>query len=269
VERTDRLFRSGTKTPAQNVILTQALLPRSPRLTRSQPAQLTRSQPARIVRTNRCIHHPPGRDANTGSVLAKDTCRSGPLFEERWPPFARCCCSKRSSARRPGSSGLIRSRSAGSTLRPPDLRSVRGALTSAFALEECEVVWGSTARHVPWISRQGGNPTVHANSRANHPAAMDANRRLQEIAAHDLGGSPEDYDLGNERMFRKGASSRGLTFAQAAARDRPWRQVRRPRAFQGYQRHDEGHGDGVGRRRPSRPTCCSRRSRPGDASLAA
>jgi CO/xanthine dehydrogenase Mo-binding subunit len=84
--------------------------------------------------------------------------------------------------------------------------------------EKCEVVWGSTAKHVPWSSRQGGSQTVHANSRANHAAAMDAKRKLQEIAAQDLGGSPEDYDIGSERVFRKGASGRGHTFAQAAAR---------------------------------------------------
>jgi xanthine dehydrogenase molybdenum-binding subunit len=84
--------------------------------------------------------------------------------------------------------------------------------------EKCEVVWGSTARHVPWSSRQGGSQTVHANSRANHAAAMDATRKLQGIAAHDLGGSPEDYVIGNERVFRKGSPGRGLTFAQAAAR---------------------------------------------------
>ena len=59
---------------------------------------------------------------------------------------------------------------------------------------------------------------MHANSRANHAAAMHAKRRLREIAAHHLGGSPEDYGLGNERTFRKGASGRGLPPAQAAAR---------------------------------------------------
>jgi CO/xanthine dehydrogenase Mo-binding subunit len=84
--------------------------------------------------------------------------------------------------------------------------------------EKCEVVWGSTARHLPWSSRQGGSQTVHANSRANHAAAMDAKRKLQEIAAHDLGGSPEEFEVDNERVFRQGGSARGLTFAQAAAR---------------------------------------------------
>jgi CO/xanthine dehydrogenase Mo-binding subunit len=84
--------------------------------------------------------------------------------------------------------------------------------------ERCEVIWGNTGKHLPWSSRQGGSQTAHANSRANYAAAMDAKRKLQEIAARDLGGSPDDYDVGNERVFRKGSPGRGLSFAQAASR---------------------------------------------------
>jgi xanthine dehydrogenase molybdenum-binding subunit len=84
--------------------------------------------------------------------------------------------------------------------------------------EQCEVVWGDTARHLPWSSRQGGSQTTHAHSRANHAAAMDAKRKLQEIAAKDLGGSPDDYEVGNTRVFQKRSPGRGLTFAQAATR---------------------------------------------------
>jgi len=84
--------------------------------------------------------------------------------------------------------------------------------------EKCEVIWGHTAKHLPWSSRQGGSQTTHANSRANHAAAMDARQKLQEIAAKDLGGSPDDYDVANERVFRKGSPGRGLSFAQAAKR---------------------------------------------------
>ena len=42
--------------------------------------------------------------------------------------------------------------------------------------------------------------------------------KLQEIAAKDLGGSPDDYALGNERVYRRGNPSRGMTYAQAAKR---------------------------------------------------
>jgi CO/xanthine dehydrogenase Mo-binding subunit len=84
--------------------------------------------------------------------------------------------------------------------------------------EKCEITWGDTSKHLPWSSVQAGTNTCHAHTRANHAAAMDAKRKLQEIAARDLGGSPDDYDIGNERVFRKGSPGRGLTFAQAAKR---------------------------------------------------
>ena len=84
--------------------------------------------------------------------------------------------------------------------------------------EQCEVVWGSTTKNLPWSSRQGGSQTIHANSRANLAAAMDMKQKLQEIAAKDLGGRPEDYDVGNARVFRKGSPGSGLSFVQAAKR---------------------------------------------------
>ena len=84
--------------------------------------------------------------------------------------------------------------------------------------ERCEVTWGNTGKHVPWSSLQGGSNTIHTHSRANLAAAMDAKRKLQEIAARDLGGRPEDYDVGNARVFREGNPDGGLTFAQAAKR---------------------------------------------------
>ncbi len=84
--------------------------------------------------------------------------------------------------------------------------------------EKVEVVWGSTARHLPYSCLSVGSQTTHAMSRANHAGAMDARRKLQEIAARDLGGSPDDYELGAERVFRRGNPGRGLTYAQAATR---------------------------------------------------
>jgi xanthine dehydrogenase molybdenum-binding subunit len=84
--------------------------------------------------------------------------------------------------------------------------------------EKCEVIWGNTGKHLPWSSRQGGSQTIHGTSRANYAAAMDAKQKLQEIAAKDLGGRPEDYTVGNQRVFRKGSPGTGMTFAQAAKR---------------------------------------------------
>ena len=84
--------------------------------------------------------------------------------------------------------------------------------------EKVVVNWGDTSKGLPWTCLSVGSQTTHAMTRANHAAAMDAKRKLQEIAAHDLGGSPDNYSIGGERVFRTGSPSRGLTYAQAAAR---------------------------------------------------
>jgi CO/xanthine dehydrogenase Mo-binding subunit len=83
---------------------------------------------------------------------------------------------------------------------------------------DCEVIWGDTSRHVPWSSNQGGSQTTLAHTRANHAVGMDAKGKLQEIAARDLGGAPEDYDTSDGRVFRRSNPARGLSFAQAANR---------------------------------------------------
>lgn len=95
------------------------------------------------------------------------------------------------------------------------------ARVAAEALEmpwdKCEVVWGSSAKHLAWSSRQGGSQTSYATSRANHAAALDMKLKLQEIAAAKLGGTAQDYDIGGERVFRRGNPARGLSYAEAAA----------------------------------------------------
>jgi CO/xanthine dehydrogenase Mo-binding subunit len=84
--------------------------------------------------------------------------------------------------------------------------------------ENVEVLWGDTSQHLPWTCIQAGSMTTHTASRANLAAAMDAERKLREIAAKDLGGSPQDYEVKDERVHRKGNPGRGMTLAQAANR---------------------------------------------------
>jgi CO/xanthine dehydrogenase Mo-binding subunit len=88
----------------------------------------------------------------------------------------------------------------------------------AMPWEKVEVAWGNTGKGLPWTCMSVGSQTTHAMTRANHAGAMDAKRKLQEFAARDLGGAPDDYDLGNERVYRKGQPGRALTYAQAAER---------------------------------------------------
>ena len=83
--------------------------------------------------------------------------------------------------------------------------------------EKVEVVWGDTSKHLPWSCNSGGSQTIHAMTRAAHAAATDAITKLQQIAAKDLGGKPEDYEVSGERVHRKGGGA-GMTLAQAAKR---------------------------------------------------
>jgi CO/xanthine dehydrogenase Mo-binding subunit len=84
--------------------------------------------------------------------------------------------------------------------------------------DDVVVVWGDSSRHQPWSSVQAGSMTIHAHTRANLAAAQQARRKLQQIAARDLGGSPDAYDVSDGRVFRRGNPGRGMTLGQAAGR---------------------------------------------------
>ncbi len=79
--------------------------------------------------------------------------------------------------------------------------------------EKVELTWGHTGKNLPWSCVSGGSQTLHAHTRAAHAAATDAIKKLQEIAAHALGGSPSAYTVANERVSGPGGS---MTLAQAA-----------------------------------------------------
>ena len=83
--------------------------------------------------------------------------------------------------------------------------------------EKVDITWGDTSRNLPWSCVSGGSQTTHAMTRAAHAAASDAIKKLQQIAAKDLGGRPEDYVVANERVSRKGGGA-GMTLAHAAQR---------------------------------------------------
>jgi CO/xanthine dehydrogenase Mo-binding subunit len=83
--------------------------------------------------------------------------------------------------------------------------------------EKVELIWGDTSKHLPWSCNSGGSQTTHAMTRAAHAAATDAITKLQQIAAKDLGGKPEDYEVSGQRVHRKGGGG-GMTLARAAKR---------------------------------------------------
>jgi CO/xanthine dehydrogenase Mo-binding subunit len=88
----------------------------------------------------------------------------------------------------------------------------------AMPWDKVVVSWGDTAKGLPWSCMSVGSQTTHAMTRASMAGAEDLRLKLQEIAAKDLGGSPQDYMLGGERVHRRDNPSRGLTYAQAATR---------------------------------------------------
>ncbi len=92
-----------------------------------------------------------------------------------------------------------------------------GAEVLGVSWDKCDVVWGNSEHNLPFTCVSGGSQTTHAMTRAAHATAMDARKKLQEIAAKTLGGAPEEYEVANERVYRKG-DGRDLTFAEAAQR---------------------------------------------------
>jgi xanthine dehydrogenase molybdenum-binding subunit len=83
--------------------------------------------------------------------------------------------------------------------------------------EKVELTWGNTSKNLPWSCNSGGSQTTHAMTRAAYAAGMDGKRKLQEIAAKIHGGSPDNYEVGGERVYHKGGGG-SMTLADAAKR---------------------------------------------------
>ena len=106
--------------------------------------------------------------------------------------------------------------------------------------EKVVVNWGDTSKGLPWTCLSVGSQTTHAMTRANHAAAMDLKRKLQEIAARQFGGSPDGYTVGGERVFRASSPGSGFTLRhRGGARHRTRRAIRWARIAGGHSRCDE------------------------------
>ena len=73
--------------------------------------------------------------------------------------------------------------------------------------EQCDVVFGNTAKNLPWTSVSAGSQTTHAMTRAAHAAATDAIKKLQEIAAKSRGGNPDSLQGGRRQGDRTAAAA--------------------------------------------------------------
>jgi xanthine dehydrogenase molybdenum-binding subunit len=78
-----------------------------------------------------------------------------------------------------------------------------------------DIVWGDTSKHLPYTCHSGGSQTIHAMTRAGHAVGLECKQRLKEVAAKSLGGQPDDYEVANLRVFRKGGGA-GMNFEEAA-----------------------------------------------------
>lgn len=84
--------------------------------------------------------------------------------------------------------------------------------------ENCEIVRGNSDLHLPYSTYQAGSNTMFTEVRTNYVAGMDALRKLKEIAAADLGGAADDYDIDGTRVFLASNPDQSMTYAQAAQR---------------------------------------------------
>lgn len=87
-----------------------------------------------------------------------------------------------------------------------------------FDWERCVIHRGDSRRHLPWSPTQTGSNTSFTMTRSNYVAAIDALRKLKEIAAMDLGGSPDDYEIADEAVYLKADETTRITYAAAAQR---------------------------------------------------
>ena len=84
--------------------------------------------------------------------------------------------------------------------------------------KSCVIIRGDSSKHLPWNFGQFGSNTSFTMTRTNYVAATDVVTKLKEIAAIDLGGSADDYDIGDEKVFLKSDPATHLSYAAAAKR---------------------------------------------------
>ena len=84
--------------------------------------------------------------------------------------------------------------------------------------ERCDIITGRTDLHLPITSPQDGSNSIFTNTRTFWGAAQDMLAKMKEIAAGDLGGAADEYDISDERVHRIDDDSVGYSYAQVARR---------------------------------------------------
>lgn len=84
--------------------------------------------------------------------------------------------------------------------------------------ENTVVLRGDSRHGLPWTLAQFGSNSTFTNTRTNFVAATKAKEMLQRLAAQELGGAPEDYDVANETVFNTSDDSKIMTFAEVGTK---------------------------------------------------
>ena len=82
--------------------------------------------------------------------------------------------------------------------------------------ENCVIQRGRSTNNLPWNLGQFGSNTSYTMSASNYAGAMDLKKKILEIAATDLGGSVDDYEVRDDKVFRKSNSSKNMSFKEIA-----------------------------------------------------
>lgn len=77
---------------------------------------------------------------------------------------------------------------------------------------------GDSRKGLPFVLGQFGSNSTYTQTRTNWAAGMDAKAKMQEIAAMDLGGKADDYDVTDGKVFNKSDSSKSMSWAKVAQR---------------------------------------------------
>lgn len=83
--------------------------------------------------------------------------------------------------------------------------------------ENCVIQRGRSTNHLPWNLGQFGSNTSYTMSASNYAGAMDLKQKILEIAAMDLGGSLDDYEVRDDMVFKKSSPSKSMSFSEVAA----------------------------------------------------
>ncbi|MCY4263662.1 MAG: xanthine dehydrogenase family protein molybdopterin-binding subunit [Gammaproteobacteria bacterium] len=84
--------------------------------------------------------------------------------------------------------------------------------------ESCDILTGRTDLHLPITSPQDGSNSIFTNTRTMWGAAQDLLAKMKEIAAADLGGTLDEYDVSGERVHRIDDESIGYSYGEVAQR---------------------------------------------------